>query len=370
MYNFKDENRISVTILTGFLGSGKTTFLNYLIKNYSRNKIFIIENEFGEISIDTDLIVKENDGIFELSNGCLCCSLNDDLLKTLQKVAFHPAKPTHLVIETTGLADPAPIALSFVSDLNVQSLFRLDGIITLIDTVNISNTLPNEPIAAKQIAMADMLLLTKTDLSGASKVEEAINLCQKINPLAKWINKNSDEFDTIDWLNLNAFDAKKVLTTNFNAKPRKFSLAKSNTHNAPLLINENNHLHDITSHSFVLDAPLDVLKFDAWIRLMLNWGNGLFFRGKGILYIQGVDTKVIFQSVQNQFITEDGGLWGTETKQTRLVFIGKHLNKELLQKGLQACTVNGIEAYQDEFFVSVTSLQDKMYEHLKQQLNA
>jgi G3E family GTPase len=362
--------RIPVTILTGFLGSGKTTLLNQIISHNKDKKIAIIENEFGEISIDSELVIKTDNGIFELSNGCICCSLNGDLLEVLMNITNNYPQTEHLIIETTGIADPAPIALCFLSDYKIQTTFRLDSIITLVDAQNIEQQLENENIASKQIAIADVVLINKCDLVDAYKKDVVNNIVTRINPQAQVILTEKGTNIGLNLLDLQSFSANAVLKTNFEKqsipnKEKKFKISTSSTTGNTNLLGKKEHQHThVGSVSFILDQPLDVLKFDAWIRIMLNWGNSIFYRAKGILYIENFDQKVIFQSVQNQYVTESGGPWGDDKKQTKIVFIGKYLDRDLLEQGLKSCLVNDILANDEEFFTGIMDIQDKMYDKI------
>lgn len=362
------NRRIPVTILTGFLGSGKTTLLNKLISKHNDKKLAIIENEFGEISIDSELVIKSNEGIFELSNGCICCSLNDDLNELLTKIYDREQPVDHLIIETTGIADPGPIALNFITDYKIQHMYRLDGIVTLVDARFIETQLENEAEASKQIAMADIVLLNKTDTVEKYQIDTVKNIIAKLNSQAQVVETQFGDTGEFNLLEINGFQAESVQKTQFETKPvKKFSLNKQAVNQEQSLMDEKRHLHKsgVSSVSFVFEGPLDVLKLDAWLNVMLNWGTGLFYRGKGILYVEDYDKKVVFQSVLNQFVTEAGEPWGNEPKLNKIVFIGRHLDKEALEKGLQMCVVNDVDAASEDFFESIMELQDAIYSKMK-----
>lgn len=361
--------RIPVTIITGFLGSGKTTLLNYIISQNKGKKIAIIENEFGDISIDSELVTKTENGIFELSNGCVCCSLNGDLVEILMNIVNSNPDTEHLIIETTGIADPAPVAMNFISDYKIQNIFRLDSIIALCDAINIEQQLENQLESSKQIAIADIVLINKIDIAEPYQVDVAYNLIEKINPHAQIFKTQKGKVEEINLLNINSFSAEAVLKTNYEKLQSKSKIkikaGETNIKENLFNITKNKKHDDVGSVSFVFDEPLDVLKFDAWIRIMLNWGNSIFYRSKGILYIENFEQKVIFQSVQNQYVTESGGIWEeNEKKQNKLVFIGKYLDRDLIEKGLKSCIVNDIEANDEEFFSEIMEVQDKIYEKI------
>ncbi|HEY8402835.1 MAG TPA: GTP-binding protein [Cytophagaceae bacterium] len=337
--------KIPVTILSGFLGAGKTTLLNTLIKNNPEKKFGIIENEFGEISIDSELVVGADDGIFELANGCVCCTLNEDLIEVLNKLLSSEKKIEHLIIETTGIADPGPVALSFLSDYKIQNVFRLDAIITLADAEHIEQQLQDNEEARKQVAIADLILLNKTDKINDSHKEYLFQLLSSINPMAKIAAAHYGKVEDVDILNLGGFQKASVLTTKFEeieqiAKRKSFDNLKiSDTAvNTTLISTSKNKPHTaIKSYSFVFNESLDILKFNLFIQYFLSQKNIVIYRIKGILNFYGVDEKFILQAVNNQFVSESGGEWGKEERVSKIVFIGKKLDKELLQEGLQIC---------------------------------
>lgn len=373
MTSSSKKSRIPVTILTGFLGSGKTTLLNHLIKENSGLKIAIIENEFGEISIDSELVVKQNEGIFELSNGCICCTLSGELKETLDKITQN-RNIDHLIIETTGIADPGPIALSFISDYQIQAQFELDSIICLVDARFIETQLAQQPEASKQIALADIVLLNKTDLVDQYQIEVVQNIISDMTNQASIYSTTFGKTDRVNLLEINAFSANKIAQTKFvidtkSPKLPKFTIDQNKEARADSLLKNqftNVHKTGISSVSVIIDQPFDVLKFDTWLNVMLNWGTGLFYRGKGILYIEDFDKKIIFQSVMNQFMTESGGEWEENKKQTKIVFIGKHLDKELIENSLKSCVVNDIDASSPLFFDAIMDVQNKIYDKMKE----
>lgn len=338
------NSRIPVTILTGFLGAGKTTLLNKLIAHNSDKKLAVIENEFGETSIDSDLVVGVENGIFELSNGCLCCSLNDDLIEVLQNLLKSSAKIDHLIVETTGIADPGPVAISFLADPEIQRNFRLDAIIALVDCLHIEQQLENQPEACKQVATADIVLLNKVDRSDPYQLDTVRNIIQRMNPQAKIFNCMYGNVEEVNLLNLNAFSKENVLETNFESayntrKTQKYSFNPSQATNNSLIQNSKVIQHsEIRSLSFVFPEQLDLLRFNIWIKIALTSSKSPLYRVKGILNIKGFKERMIFQGVNDQYAVEEGNSWQEgETKETKLVFIGKNLDQDYLSKCLKAC---------------------------------
>lgn len=361
-----EDARIPVTILTGFLGSGKTTLLNALIQQYPEKKFAIIENEFGEINIDSDLVVGVEDGIFELSNGCVCCSLNTELVATINKITEQHPNLNHLIIETTGIADPGPVANSFIADVSIQARFRLDAIIALSDAQFIEQQMVLHEEARKQIAMADLVLLNKIDKVEKYLLETAQNVIRRINPEVTIAHAEFGKTDGLDLLHLNAFSATAVMKLNFT--PSRPNAGKGNLMSPKGRMPNVHEASNITSHSIIIKAPLDILKFDTWMNLMLNFNSQNFYRIKGILNMEEFDQKVVFQAVNNQYVSESGGLWGDEERLTKMVFIGKNLDKELLENGLSQCCYSALFVSPETFYKSILELQEKIYLKNKEQL--
>lgn len=335
------DSRIPVTIITGFLGSGKTTLLNSIIQNSQGVKLAIIENEFGETGIDGELVVGGNDGLFELSNGCLCCSLNEDLIEVLNKILDQPKKIDHLLIETTGIADPGPIVLTFLSDYKIQSIFKINAVIALADAINIEQQLENQIEAPRQIATADIVIISKTDKVDAYTKDTVFNLIKRVNPYAQVILSTKNGLvDENDLLNLDLFSkesAAKLNDKTINFKSLKPLVAAGNLAMQSGFTKVVQH-STINSVSFTFSESLDPLRFKIWIDLALNIKTCPVYRAKGILSFYDLNDKIVFQAVNNQFVTESGGLWEGENRESKIVFIGKNLPEELFRKGLVACT--------------------------------
>jgi len=324
------DTRIPVTILTGFLGAGKTTFLNYLIKEHPEKKFAVIENEFGEINIDKELIVSAENNIYELSNGCICCVLNDDLLNLLYDLLNSGKKFNHLIIETTGVADPGAVALNFITDFGVQQNYRLDGIIALADAVHLKQQLDETEEASKQIAVADLILLNKISEVDVQEVEALKSILYSINATAEIVLCNHAQTKGVNCLNMKAFSAKHILTTNFENTP------------APSLMQQltgvKTHKHtDIKSVSVILSGVINPIVFDNWMTVMLF--SSSLYRVKGILNMATFDKKFIFQSVGSQFVSELGPEWGNEERVNKMVFIGKGIDEKVIREGLNKCLI-------------------------------
>jgi len=311
------KDKIPVTIITGFLGAGKTTLLNWIIEENPDKKFAIIENEFGDIPIDQELVVNAKDGIFEMANGCICCSLNVELGELLQKLMSDAYEFNHLIIETTGIAEPDGIATAFVGN-NRSSKFVLDGTICLVDAHDIITNLRERGEAHKQVSFADAIILNKIDLVSGDELNEAKAAIIKYNSEAK-IYECSFGIVHDNLLELHAYDGNQLENK--------------------LLNPHHHHQHDeLVAHSFEFKEPLNSEKFEHWITMLLFLSGYQIYRIKGILNLKDESNKIIFQSVRSNSKIDIGSPWQDgEIKLSRIVFIGNNLKREPLQKGLQGC---------------------------------
>lgn len=311
------KNKIPVTIITGFLGAGKTTLLNQLISDNPNKKFAIIENEFGDIPIDQELVVNAKDGIFEMSNGCICCSLNVELGELLQKLMGEEYDFNHLIIETTGIAEPDGIAVAFIGGKR-SSTFSLDGTICLADAHDIIKNMKERGEAHKQVAFADVILLNKTDLVSEAQLLEANRLLRSYNAEAPIYSCRYGKADK-NVLNLRAYDGNQLENK---------------------LLNPSHHHHhnELVAHSFEIKEPLIATKFEHWINTLLFLSGYQIYRIKGILNIEGEARKIIFQSVRSNSNIDLGNLWMEgEIKMSKIVFIGNNVKRQPLEKGLKGC---------------------------------
>jgi len=310
-------SKIPVTIITGFLGAGKTTLLNHLIETNPEIKFAIIENEFGDIPIDQELVVNAEDGIFEMSNGCICCSLNVELGELLQKLMKGKYKFNHLIIETTGIAEPDGIASAFIGE-NKSTKFELDGTICLADAHDIIRNLNERGEAHKQITFADAIVLNKMDLVSDDEVEKSSASIRQLNDDAQIYQATHGKVDK-NLLKLNAYNGNQLENK---------------------LLNPHHHHHhnELVAHSFEFKAPLIAEKFQHWINMLLFLSGYQIYRVKGILNIDGEPNKIIFQSVRSNSKIDLGSPWRDgEVKISRIVFIGYNIKKKPLEKGLNGC---------------------------------
>jgi G3E family GTPase len=314
-----------VSILTGFLGSGKTTLLNQLIEQHPEVKFAVIENEFGEIGIDNDLVMGGDDSIFEMSNGCICCTLNDELVETLAKLLHSEYEFDHLIIETTGIAEPDAIAAAFVADPEVQNFFQLDAVICMVDAINILDMLKEREEAKRQVTFSDFIIINKQSEASAAQLKLVEESLRQVNPLAEIKYADYAKVDT-DLLNINAYEFKNVE-------------AKIKAQHQPHAEHHHHHHHhhdDIISHSFIFDQPFDMLKLRHWMQVLLMLQGEGIYRVKGVLDVQYQDRKVILQSVRKSMAFQLGEDWPEgKPRQSRIVFIGKNLRKDILEKHLK-----------------------------------
>ena len=312
---------IPVTVLTGYLGAGKTTLLNRILTQEHGNKVAVIVNEFGELGIDNQLIVDTDEEIFEMNNGCICCTVRGDLIRIISKLVRRRDQFDRLVIETTGLADPAPIIQTFFVDEDVQNLTYLDAVVTVVDAKHISQHWDADE-AVEQIAFADRILLNKIDLISAEELDILEHRIRQMNAMAKIYRTQNSEVDLDHILGVNAFDLDRALEID------------------PAFLGEEPHVHDETvgSISLIADGSIDVAKLNIWIsNLLKNQGQDIF-RMKGILNITGDDCRFVFQGVHMIFDGRRDRAWkSTEDRNNQLVFIGRNLDEGALRSAFMAC---------------------------------
>ena len=319
------EKLIPVTLLTGFLGSGKTTLLNHILKNKHGKRIAVIENEFGDTDIDSDLLIGKSDEIFEMKNGCICCSVRSDLIETLNRLMNRQDKFDYVVIEGTGLASPGPVAQAFLLENEINQSLFLDGIITLIDSKNAWNHLKDVEVAWEQIAFSHVLLLNKSDLVSHEELKNLENHVRAINPTAILFNTKNAQIDLNHLIDIGGFDL-----SNVNLSDNEFL-------DHGLHDNHHEHESDITSVSIACSGIIDPDKFNHWLRMLLIMEGMDVFRAKGILNANNSDKRYIFQSVYMLFEGRFEDPWNNRSKENKMVFIGRNLNKKRLEKGIQSC---------------------------------
>ncbi|MCM8541577.1 MAG: GTP-binding protein [Lentisphaeraceae bacterium] len=324
------KGKIPVTILTGFLGSGKTTLLNNILTKEHGHKIAVIINEFGEIGIDGDLVVKDEDSVLELANGCLCCTVKGDLTKIIQDLIKSGQPFDHLMIETTGIANPAPVAEVFYFDPNINNRFFVNGIVTLVDSVNVDKHLDDNDECYKQIAFADLLLLNKTDLVEEERLKDINKIVSLVNPMAEQIRCKHSDVDISKILNVVSLHEQMLHDDHIENDKQVHTHHKHEHHG---------HEHDspIVSVSITSKGEFNQAKLRYWISTLLFDRSDTIYRMKGIINISGREEKLIFQSVHRLFEDAIGEKWELgEEKLSKIVFIGEKLNEKELKEGFLA----------------------------------
>ena len=315
--------QVPVTVLTGFLGAGKTTLLNRILTEQHGHRYAVIVNEFGEEGIDNDLVVDADEEVFEMNNGCICCTVRGDLIRILGGLMKRADQLDAIIIETTGLADPAPVAQTFFMDQDVADRTKLDAIVTVADAVHLNTQLGEHHEAEEQIAFADVVLLNKTDLVDADGLEGVETRIRKINPYTKIIRTAHCEAPLDNILGLDAFSLDRVL----EVEP-------------DFLESDHDHEHDddVKSVSFVQEAPLDLDKFETWFGNLLRTHGQDILRSKGIIEFLGVDERYVFQGVHMLMDASPMGNWPEgKSRSSRMVFIGRNLESMNLLEGFEAC---------------------------------
>jgi G3E family GTPase len=319
------QTQIPVTVLTGYLGAGKTTLLNRILSENHGKKYAVVINEFGELGVDNDLVVDADEEIFEMNNGCICCTVRGDLIRIIGGLMKRKGLEG-IIIETTGLADPSPVAQTFFVDEDVKARTKLDAIVTVADARNLPARLADSHEAQGQIAFADVILLNKTDLVSAEELAEVERRIRVLNPQARLHRTERANLPIEQVLGQGGFDLKRIL----EVEP-------------DFLSGEDDHEHDsdVTSVSFELDRPLDAGRFNAWIGGMLAERGQDLLRTKGILDVSGEDQRFAFQAVHMLAEGDFIGPWRAgEPRRSKLVFIGRKLNRPELRRGFEGCVAD------------------------------
>ena len=370
---------IPVTILTGFLGSGKTTLLKRVLHETHGQKIAVIENEFGEENIDTDILKTESkEQIVQMSNGCICCTIREDLRETLQLLAAKRRKGLvefeRIIIETTGLADPGPVAQTFFMDEEIAETYLIDSIITLVDAKHANQQLDTRQEARRQVGFADQIFLSKTDLVTEAETNDLIHRLKHMNPRAPIKAVHFGEVPLTDVLDLRGFNlnAKLDIDPDFLKEDEHDHGHEDHSncdHDHDTCEHEHGHAHkhdehgdhehhdhahgeacnhphhhhhddDVKSFVYRADKPFDPAKLEDFLGAIVNIYGPRMLRYKGVLAMKGTNRKVIFQGVHQLMGSDLGPEWGAdENRQSRMVFIGIDLPQDILRQGLDQCVV-------------------------------
>lgn len=317
------STRIPATVVTGFLGAGKTTLINHILHKKHGKAIAVIVNEFGEISIDGQLIVQDDQAeLVEFNNGCLCCTVRGDLIETLQRLQERNDKLDGILIETTGLADPAPVASTFFVADDVKKNIHLDAFVTLVDAVNIDMNLEQSNEAVEQVSFSDIILINKADLVSSERLKAVEAKVRALNPLARIHYTRNAEIDINEVIGVGAFDLVQKLDVD------------------PGFLEDHEHEHDQAVGSFILEEsrPIDLNRFSIWLNEIAQARGADIFRTKGIFNARGFKERVIFQSVRMLTTMRPDRHWQeNEERFSQFVVIGKNLDREEFARGFEKC---------------------------------
>jgi G3E family GTPase len=344
------SDKIPVTVLTGYLGAGKTTLLNRILSEPHGKKYAVIVNEFGEIGIDNDLVVGADEEVFEMNNGCICCTVRGDLVRILDGLMRRKGKFDAIIVETTGLADPAPVAQTFFIDENVGKKTRLDAVVTVADAKWLTERLKDAPEAKNQIAFADVILLNKTDLVSRDELADVEARIRGINPYARVHKTQRAQIPLNEVLDRNAFDLDRIL----DIEP-DFLESEDHDHDHGHHHHDHDHHHDhghkhshgglkhyhdedMQSISLNTDKPLNPDKFFPWVQELVQTEGPNILRCKGILSFKDDDRRFVFQGVHMILDGDHQRPWQDgEKRQSRAVFIGRNLPGKKITEGFESC---------------------------------
>jgi G3E family GTPase len=347
-------DKIPVTVLTGYLGAGKTTLLNRILSEPHGKKYAVIVNEFGEIGIDNDLVVGADEEVFEMNNGCICCTVRGDLVRILDGLMRRKGKFDAIIVETTGLADPAPVAQTFFIDENVGRKTKLDAVVTVADAKWLNDRLKDAPEAKNQIAFADVILINKTDLVSPDELSEVEARIRGLNPYARVHKTQRAKIPLNEVLERNAFDLDRIL----DLEP---AFLEGDGHDHDHHHHDHDHGHDhhhdhdhkhahshgglkhyhdeeMQSISLKSDKPLDPDKFFPWVQDLVQKEGPSILRCKGILSFKNDDERFVFQGVHMILDGDHQRPWNKDEKrQSRIVFIGRNLSGKKITEGFESC---------------------------------
>jgi G3E family GTPase len=345
------SEKIPVTVLTGYLGAGKTTLLNRILSEPHGKKYAVIVNEFGEIGIDNDLVVNSDEEIFEMNNGCVCCTVRGDLIRIIEGLVRRKGKFDAIIVETTGLADPAPVAQTFFMDEKVGEKTKLDAVVTVADAKWLKDRLKDAPEAKNQIAFADVILINKTDLVSEPELQEVEARIRGINPYARLHRTQRSQIALAEVLDRKAFDLDRIL----DIEP---DFLEDGGHGHDHHDHDHDHNHDHHHHdhghshggvkhyhdehmqsvSIRTDKPLDPDKFFPWVQDLVAKDGPSILRSKGILSFKDDPERFVFQGVHMILDGDHQRPWKDgEPRESRIVFIGRDLPEERIREGFAAC---------------------------------
>lgn len=341
------SEKIPVTVLTGYLGAGKTTLLNRILSEPHGKKYAVIVNEFGEIGIDNDLVVNSDEEVFEMNNGCVCCTVRGDLIRIIEGLMRRKGKFDAIIVETTGLADPAPVAQTFFMDDGVSNRTKLDAVVTVADARWLTDRLKDAPEAKSQIAFADVILINKIDLVSQEDLSDIEARIRAINPLAKLHRMQRGQIALSEILDRKAFDLDRIL----DLEPEFLTAEEPHEHHEHGHGHQGHshghsrhhglkHYHDEEMHSVSLrtDRPIDPEKFFPWVKDLVATDGPSILRLKGILSFKDDPERFVFQGVHMILDGDHQRPWKDgEPRESRIVFIGRKLPEQRIRDGFHAC---------------------------------
>lgn len=337
------EKKLPITILTGFLGSGKTTLLNYILTERHGYRIAVIENEFGEVDVDSDLVLASDEEIYQMQNGCICCfvDVRNDLIDVMKKLLNQKDKFDHIIVETSGLADPTPVATAFFVDPSVANEVNLDAIITLVDAKHIDQHLYDPVLdgrdnqAVDQIVAADRIIINKVDLTNDQDVAKLEGSLRDLNQTAEIMRSEFGVVDLDSILNVNGFQPSYVQE---RAELLQIDMEGDEHHEH----HHHGHLHDetVSSVSLTYEQPFVLEKLQSVLGAILDEKGPEVFRTKGILSIAGDDRFYVLQAVHKLLDLRPDHPWREEQRRSKIVFIGRNLDREELRTRLASCLVD------------------------------
>jgi G3E family GTPase len=337
------KDKIPVTVLTGYLGAGKTTLLNRILSEPHGKRYAVIVNEFGEIGIDNELVVGADEEVFEMNNGCICCTVRGDLIRIIEGLMKRKGSFDAIIVETTGLADPAPVAQTFFVDQDVQALARLDAVVTVADAKWLAARLRDAPEAKNQIAFADVIVLNKTDLVSPAELREVEARIRAINPYAKLHRAQRCNVEIADVLERKAFDLDRIMEIEpdfLEVDDHDHDHHDHDHHHDHAHGHGLKHYHDehMQSISVRLDGDVDPGKFMPWINELTQTEGPNILRCKGIVAFADEPKRFVFQGVHMMLDGEPQREWKKgEKRESKVVFIGRDLKEEEIRKGFLAC---------------------------------
>ncbi|KWF64223.1 CobW family GTP-binding protein [Burkholderia pseudomultivorans] len=353
-----DVQKIPVTVLTGFLGAGKTTLLNYILREKHGRKIAVIENEFGEIGIDGGLVLESTEEIYEMTNGCVCCvgAVREDLVRIVRMLVQRPDRLDHIIVETSGLADPYPVAQTFFLDDPIAKEVALDAVVTMVDAKHIRAHLDDLVLdgrdnqAVDQIVCADRIVINKVDLVDAPAIEALTARLRELNTTAEIVTSSYAQVDLDRILGIGANEFAQILVESDGLHADEHGAhardehGEHDAHDAHEDHDHHEHDDSVSSVGIEVDADVDLDALEAWLGELRNADTANLFRMKGILAVHGRAQRYVLQGVHGVIELRAAQAWGCEPRSSRIVFIGRDLDRAALTDRFHACLAASVAA--------------------------